>query len=432
MSEQALDVRGSWHVVRRHRRLVAIFAGLGLLVGAVFTVFNPPVLASKALVVLPPTIRDISTQVVIANSDPVLQAAAHDVDPPVSLRTLRKRVTVKSVTANVISVEAHGPTAGQAESAANAVAQSYIAYVASPSAPSPEVQSKLLESATTATQRPLAVQVIENEVAGALIGLLLGAVIALGLSRGDKHLRRRDDIADSIGVPVLASIPVGHPSSPGDWTKLLQDYQPGVVHSWRLRNALHYLGLTDANLAGGRDGSGSSLAVVSLSSDRRALALGPQLAVFAASLGIPTSLVIGTQQDANVTASLQAACGTPLSPARRSSRLQVTVADPDRADRPPDAALTVVVVVVDPRSPRVAETMPTSATVLGVSAGGATAAELARVALSAAAVGRQVTGILVADPDSADRTTGRIPQLVRPPQRRMPTRLTGTPTETRP
>jgi hypothetical protein len=42
--------------------------------------------------------------------------------------------------------------------------------------------------------------------------------------------------------------------------------------------------------------------------------------------------------------------------------------------------------------------------------------------------GREVVGLLVADPDQSDRTTGRIPQLPRPVPR-MPTRLTGISTE---
>jgi len=37
-----------------------------------------------------------------------------------------------------------------------------------------------------------------------------------------------------------------------------------------------------------------------------------------------------------------------------------------------------------------------------------------------------VAGILVADPDPADPTTGRLPQLGRPTQTHMPTRLAGT------
>jgi hypothetical protein len=52
--------------------------------------------------------------------------------------------------------------------------------------------------------------------------------------------------------------------------------------------------------------------------------------------------------------------------------------------------------------------------VLGVSADAATAEQLARVAASAAADGRHIDGILVADPDSADQTTGRIQPLARP------------------
>jgi hypothetical protein len=87
---------------------------------------------------------------------------------------------------------------------------------------------------------------------------------------------------------------------------------------------------------------------------------------------------------------------------------------------------------VDSQNPKVADTLPTNVTVLGVSSGRTTATQLARVAVSAAAVGRQIAGILVADPEPADRTTGRIPQLVRPEQLRQPTRLTSTPTKAKP
>jgi capsular polysaccharide biosynthesis protein len=431
MSEQALDLRKSMHIVRRHRTLVGIFAALGLLAGAVFTALNPPVLTTSALVELQPTLRDLPSQVVIAGSDPVLRSASHNVDPPVSVQDLRKKLVVKSLATNLIEIEAHGSTAAQAEDTANVVAQSYIAYLSSPGSPGGAVPAQLLQRATIATQTPLAVQLLVTEGIGALLGLVIGAIIAMAISRGDKRLRERDEIADSIGVPVLASIPVGHPSGPAGWTKLLQDYEPGVVHAWRLRNALQYLGLTGVSLADLRENHGSSLAVVSLASDPGALALGPQLAVFAASLGIPTALVIGPQQDPNATATLRAACAVPsAAPSRRSNHLQVAVADHESGGAPPETALTIVVSVVDERSPRVADTMPASTTVLGLTAGGATAAQLARVAVSAAAVGRQITGIFVADPDRTDKTTGRIPQLARPEQM-MPTRLTSKSTETR-
>ena len=254
----------------------------------------------------------------------------------------------------------------------------------------------------------------------------------LAFNRNDRRLRKRDEIADSIGVPVLASIRAVHPSGAAAWTKLFADYEPGAVDAWRLRKALQHLGLADANLNGSQPGSGSSLEVLSFGFDFGALALGPQLAVFAASRGIPTALVVGPQQDVNAAATLRAACAVPQpAPSRRSSHLQVIVRDHDSGVRQPDAALTVVVAVVDSRSPQVADTTRTTATVLAVSAGTVTAEQVARAAASAAAAGRDIIGILVADPDPDDHTTGRLPRLARPAHQRGPIRMTSTTAETR-
>jgi hypothetical protein len=187
---------------------------------------------------------------------------------------------------------------------------------------------------------------------------------------------------------------------------------------------LHHLGLTGA----GRDDE-ASLAVVTFSTDRAALALGPQLAVYAASLGIPTALVIGPQQDADATATLQAACAAPpAAQSKRSGWLRVGVRDPEGNGQLPNATLTVVVTVVDAQAPRVADTMRAASTVLGVSAGAVTAEQLARVAVGAARGGREIAGILVADPYPADHTTGRLPQ---PAQQRPSTSPTRTMTESR-
>jgi hypothetical protein len=170
--------------------------------------------------------------------------------------------------------------------------------------------------------------------------------------------------------------------------------------------------------------------VLSLSTDRKALALGPQLAAFAAAAGIPTALVIGPGQDANVAATLHTACAA-AAPPKISRYLRVAVSNDAQAGQLPGIVLVVVVAIVDGQAPRVADTMRATATVLGVSAGAATADQLARIAVSAATDGREIAGILVADPDVADRTTGRVPQVARPGLRAMPTRITGTTTEMR-
>ena len=245
------------------------------------------------------------------------------------------------MTSDIISISAQGKTAAQAERTANAVADSYVAYVNSPSRPGPPVQARVLQPATNATGTSLSTRLLVTGGLGALLGLLIGAIVVLAIGRKDRRLTERDEIADSIGVPVLASISVGHPSDAAGWTRLLEDYQPGAVDAWRLRKTLRYLGLTDADHTDLSAGSGFSLAVLSLSSDPKALALGPQLAVFAASLGIPTALVIGPQQDVNATAMLRAACAAPLqafgsieeSAGRRERSSQRRPAAKRRADR---------------------------------------------------------------------------------------------------
>jgi len=420
VSPQVLDTRRFLHTLRRHRKLVGFAVVLGLVGGAAFTVTRPPLYSAKALVELPGE-QYIQTQVVVAISDNVLVGAMPNINPAVPLATLRHEVTATSLTTEIVQIAAQGTTAAQAESVANAVANSYVSFLSSPSAPGGKVVGHLLDSASTAARTPLSSRLLLYCGLGALLCGLIGSLIALSIDRADRKLWERDAIADAIGVPVIASVPVAHPSSAAGWRKLLEGYDPGVVHGWTLRKALHHLDLIDV-----RGGRGASLTVLSLSSDPGAVALGPQLAVFAASLGIPTALVIGPRNDTNAMATLCAACTVTPVVSSGSGRLQITVGDDEDADSPRAAALTIVAAVVDDQASQVAQVMRTTATVLGVSAGVATAEQLARVAISAASDGRDIAGIVVADPDSADQTTGRLPEPSRPTQRRLPTRRTGT------
>ena len=120
---------------KRHKILLGVFVLLGLLVGAGYAALKPPMLTSTALVGLPPSTRDLSTQVVIAGSNPVLAQALRSIHPAVPLPALRDRTQTKSVTPNILSVTAQGKTAAEAEGAANAVADSYVAYVSSNQSP---------------------------------------------------------------------------------------------------------------------------------------------------------------------------------------------------------------------------------------------------------------------------------------------------------
>jgi capsular polysaccharide biosynthesis protein len=449
MSQQGRGPRKPIQIVRRHKLLVGIMAAVGLLAGGGYAAFNPVSVTSTALVLLTQTGQSGAnpagsnvpdpytvTQEVIAKSTPVLLGALPGVRPVMSLSELRSAIEIGSETTYIISVSAKEKTGADAAATANAVADSYISYVGSASSPDGRVQAQLFQLATSGGQAGRVKQLASNGIyvpLGALFGALLGAVVALAVNRRDRRLRKRDEIASSIGAPVLASFPVIQPSSAGKWTRLLEDYEPGAQTALQLRNAIKHLEMAAADASSGHGNGRWSVTVLSASSDPRALALGPQLAVFAASQGIPTALVIGPQQDAKVTAALRTACAAPPASSESPERprpLQLVVSG-SGTELPRDVTLAVVVAVVDGRNPQVPATMRTTATLLGVSAGAATADQLARVAISAVSGGREITGILVADPDSDDTTAGRLPQLVRRPLRAMPTRVTRIATEIR-
>lgn len=430
MSQQRLDLRKSIHIARRHKVLIGVTVALGLLVGGSYAAFKPPTQSSNVLLVLPSmSAANMATQVVIAGSDPVLSGAINGIGSGVTLQTLRNDVRVSSVTSSVIQVTASSKNGEQAEKIANSVGNSYRAYIGGATSPVRHVQAKVLQSATRATRTSPVKQALVFGLVGLVAGALVGFIIAFAVGRNDRRLRERDEIANSIGVLVLASIPVEHPTDAPGWTKLLEEYEPSVVHGWRLRRAMQQLGITEAlSSAGG--GAAFTLGVLSLLSDRAALSLGPHIAAYAASMGIPTALVIGPRQDPDAIAALRTACAAPPSnSSKRGKYLRTVVAEDGMIDKDLDVALVVAVGIVDNETPQILGMPPTGTTVLAVSAGTATAEQLARAATIAAEGGRDIVGILVADPDPVDETTGRIPQLGSAPRRMTPTRVQGIPTE---
>ena len=425
MGGQALDLKRSAQIVWRLKWLVAAFVALGFLGGAVYTVVSPAAYQSRALVAISPSV-DIISQAAVVTGPPVLAPALNGVDRGVPLATLRSRVWVLRVATGLMAVVAKASTPGQAIGTANVVARSYIAYAARDySLTTGPVPVQLFQPATSASGTPLPWRLFYAAGAGVLIGLMVGVIVALAVGRGNRRLRERDEIADSIGVPIIASVRVSHPAKPAGWTRLLDAYEPEAADAWRLHKLLRELG--HVGLAAG---DSSSVAVLSLADDRKALALGPQLAAFAAKQGIPATLVLDARQNAEVMAALRAACAVaPGSPG--AGRPDVAVINPDDEAALPADGLVVVAAVVDGQTPRVANTLRATTTVLGVTSGAVTAQQLARVAASATGDGRDITGILVADPDPDDPTTGRVPQLARLGQRGLPIRVTTAVTEIR-
>jgi capsular polysaccharide biosynthesis protein len=195
MSQQGVDLRRSVQILWRHKILVGVVVLLGILAGAGYAKLYPPKLTSTALVVLPQNQSAqaaaatggidsyTATQEVIATSTPVLTGALPDVRPRVSLAELRREIQIGSLTSYVISINAQGSVAADAEATANAVARSYIRYIGSKDSPvGPPVPAKLLQPASSAVGlAPLEALIIDGAI-GAISGALIGAILALAIN----------------------------------------------------------------------------------------------------------------------------------------------------------------------------------------------------------------------------------------------------------
>jgi hypothetical protein len=442
MSQQQPNMRRSLRTARRYKAVIAGFALLGVLAGAGYAFLNPPKQASSAMVILPAPKPNIATDQLIATSAPVLSGALPAIGQGTTLSQLRTKIAVTQATGNVLSITATDKTAAAAEAEANAVAASFLSFIGSGNSPVGAVAGRVFVPATTATSSGAIKQYIIYGPIGLVAGLVIGFVVALRKDRSDRRLRTRDEMANSIGVPVLAAVDADRPGDGRAWLRLFAEYQPEAVQAWTLRTALARLraassgggpgtGLAAGSAVSPEDGSAhggrTTVTVVSLAADSAALAIGPQLAVFASSLGIPTALVVAAQSPGEAVATLRAAAAawSPVSTAQANTLRVIAATDTDLAASLPKAALTVIVTSVDDGSPVVTPALRGQPTVLAVSPRVATPEQVARMAASATDAGGNVVGIMVANPEQDDMTTGFAPVLGRQP-RALPTRMNGT------
>ena len=181
--------------------------------------------------------------------------------------------------------------------------------------------ASIIETASPARRPGLVARLALSMVLGAVAAVLvLGMVLGLLGSR-DRRMRMRDEIADAIGGSVLASLRSRPQDSAAGWVSMLADYAPTSVDVLALRQMLRQLAPDETveraqqmEIGEHRVLHPSSLTIVTLADDKQALAIGPQIAAFAASAGIRTRLV------AVVVTSLPRRCSRPLRPNARARR----------------------------------------------------------------------------------------------------------------
>jgi hypothetical protein len=350
---------------------------------------------------------------------------------------------------------------------------------------------RIIQPAAPATGPSLLGRLLGRTVSGAVLAIAGAALVLLFRRRRDPRVRARDDLADAVGSNLLAVVRSRPQRSVAGWLALFETYQPSAEEAWAFRQALRALAdsadhdstRTSPKRSPGRIEHPRSLTVVALSGDQRGVAVGPQLAAFAASLGIATRFTVTTRHDS--VAALYAACASSRGSGTRSglvleartegdppgedasphpmdvplakpfnggitqeSRLQEALGDysvvhPPRGMQhaahdeaqaeteldemathaPVD--LTIVFAIADRREPTLRGVPATEATMLAISPGVGTREELARLAVAVDDAGGRIAGVVVADPEPSDRTTGRRTLDERALQAPLPVRLTG-------
>ncbi|MGH3331183.1 MAG: Wzz/FepE/Etk N-terminal domain-containing protein, partial [Nocardioidaceae bacterium] len=281
----------------------------------------------------------------------------------------------------------------------------------------PSKGASIIQDASPAERPMLAWRYVVSALLGLVAAVVLAAIGLTIFGRRDRRLRYRDEIADAVGSAVIASIRSRVPRAVAGWTSLLESYDPGTVDAWALRQALRQLvfgesasGPRRAEKSEGKLLHPSSITVITLSEDLQGLAMGPQIASYAASAGLRTRLVAAQRHES--TAALWAACSQVSAGTEIRPGLLVGTGSSEQSE----VDLTVVLAVVDRHKPELVDLPDTSVTILAVSSGSATAEDLAQAAVTADDAGSRIDGIVVADPDDLDRTTGRLLQHERSQQ----------------
>jgi capsular polysaccharide biosynthesis protein len=281
----------------------------------------------------------------------------------------------------------------------------------------------LIQAATPGKRRDLLTWTALAAALGGLLALGLSTMFVTMLSRRDRRLRTRDEVADAIGSAVIGSVATRPPRTAAGWSALMESYEPSVTDSWSLRQALDHVGLGDLTIRSSHGNErtsarGRTLTLITLSDDLRGLAVGPQLASHAAALGVRTRLVV--KQGHESSAALWTACSS----LRRTEEVRDGLFVDTRRRKGLDD-LTVEMVVVDRRHPQFVDLDRSAVTLLAVASSSATAEDLAHTAVAAYEAGGRISGVIVADPDALDRTTGRLLLQQRSEQLPLPTRMTG-------
>jgi capsular exopolysaccharide synthesis family protein len=201
------DERGALRSLGRRAWLIALCALLAAGSALVWSLLQAKEYSATAKLFVPstgtkgvPSWQAAANNAELISQDSVAKAAADDVGGGVTPDQILSSVGVdSSQDTNVLSVTATASDPRRAAAIANAfVDNSGRAFKGD------EVDVLTRASVPASPSSP---NVARNTAFGGILGLLLGAVVALLLARFDRRLRRSDELEETVGVPVLGSVP---------------------------------------------------------------------------------------------------------------------------------------------------------------------------------------------------------------------------------
>ncbi|MEU7637078.1 Wzz/FepE/Etk N-terminal domain-containing protein [Streptomyces sp. NPDC039016] len=133
MSDDTIRLVTIGRIISRRRRLLAVLAVVGALVGYGASLLFPPSYTASASVLLPGQWeeRELLTQVDIATSSTVVDRAAATLGwTGVSGRDLRDRVSAKAADGNIIMISGTADTAERAQQLSDQMVQQFVAFAA--------------------------------------------------------------------------------------------------------------------------------------------------------------------------------------------------------------------------------------------------------------------------------------------------------------
>lgn len=199
MSETPLDLRQTFQALRRRRIIVLVTAAASLAISVALAVRAPTSFIAKSGVLLPPSaldssgkpLRNIGTEVQIAASSTVLSRAGQTLQPPASVRTLRKAIRVRALSPDIIQIRVDWTSPRGAAVVANAVAKQYVEYAAGATTSEADVQTTALRDQAADLDRKI--RQLESDIASATARLS-------SLDQRTAEAQRQSALLDSMRV----------------------------------------------------------------------------------------------------------------------------------------------------------------------------------------------------------------------------------------